>query len=80
MFTAARTDLIERTFESIDGLRNVVVHMYTATAPAWRDVVLGRSRAELLELILDAGRDVLRGAERYPAPTSGSSSRPRCST
>ena len=66
VFTAARTDLIERTFDSIAGLRNVVVHMYTATAPVWRDVVLGRTRAELLELILAAGRDVLRGADRYP--------------
>ena len=28
--------------------------------------MLGRSQAELLELILAAGRDVLRGAERYP--------------
>ena len=41
VFTAARADLIERTYDSIAGLRNVVVHMYTATAPTWRDVVLG---------------------------------------
>jgi 2-isopropylmalate synthase len=66
VFTAARDDLIERTYDSIAGLRNVVVHMYTATAPAWRDVVLGRSQSELLDLILAAGRDVLRGADRYP--------------
>ncbi|GAA1138798.1 2-isopropylmalate synthase [Microbacterium natoriense] len=60
VFTAARTDLIERTVASVDGIRNpVVIHVYTATAPIWRDVVLGRSRAELKELILDAGRDVL---------------------
>ncbi|MDX6210784.1 MAG: 2-isopropylmalate synthase [Frankiales bacterium] len=66
VFTAARTDLIERTYDSIAGLRNVVVHMYTATAPAWRDVVLQRSQSELLDLITAAGRDVLRGADRYP--------------
>ncbi|MDX6227860.1 MAG: 2-isopropylmalate synthase, partial [Frankiales bacterium] len=62
VFTAARTDLIERTYDSIAGLRNVVVHMYTATAPAWREIVLQRSQSELLDLILAAGRDVLRGA------------------
>jgi 2-isopropylmalate synthase len=66
VFTPARTELIERTYDSIAGLRNVVVHMYTATAPTWRDVVLGRSQSELLDLITDAGRDVLRGADRYP--------------
>ena len=35
-FTPARPDLIARTFEAIEGLPNVVVHMYTATAPIWR--------------------------------------------
>ncbi|WP_019929548.1 2-isopropylmalate synthase [Nocardia sp. BMG111209] len=60
VFTPARRDLIERTMESVAGLTNdVVIHMYTATAPVWRDVVLGRSRAEVAELIRDGGRDIL---------------------
>ena len=66
VFTAARGDLIERTYDSIAGLRKVVVHLYTATAPTWRDVVLGKSRTDLLELITAAGAEVLRGADRYP--------------
>ena len=60
VFTPARRDLIERTVESIRGIRNpVVIHMYTATAPLWRDVVLGHDRESLRELILGGGRDVL---------------------
>ena len=60
VFTPARRDLIERTVESVRGIRNeVVVHMYTATAPTWRDVVLGHDRTALTELILAGGRDVL---------------------
>ncbi len=60
VFTAARRDLIERTIASIEGIRNpVVIHVYTATAPTWRDVVLRRDRDDLKELILAAGRDVL---------------------
>ena len=67
VFTAARRDLIERTIASIRGIRNpVVVHVYTATAPMWRDVVLGRGRDELKRLILDAGRDVLELAGDLP--------------
>ncbi|MFF0574680.1 2-isopropylmalate synthase [Streptosporangium saharense] len=66
VFTAARADLIRRTYESVAGLRRVVVHMYTATAPTWRRVVLGRERDELRELILAAGRDVARGADAMP--------------
>ena len=76
VFTAARRDLIERTVESVRGIPNpVVIHVYTATAPIWRDVVLGRDRAELKDLILTAGRDVL-DAERRSCRTCGSSSRP----
>lgn len=67
VFTPARRDLIQRTVESIRGIRNpVVIHMYTATAPIWRDVVLGHDRAGLIELILSGGRDVLEFAGDLP--------------
>ena len=67
VFTAARRDLIERTVASIEGITNpVVIHMYTATAPAWRDTVLGYDRAALKELILSGGRDVLELAGHLP--------------
>ncbi|MFI6904347.1 2-isopropylmalate synthase [Nonomuraea sp. NPDC050394] len=51
VFTPARRDLIERTFASIEGLPRTVVHLYTATAPVWRDVVLGRGRDEVHAMI-----------------------------
>ncbi|UAJ81453.1 2-isopropylmalate synthase [Leifsonia sp. ZF2019] len=67
VFTAARRDLIERTVESVRGLRNpVVIHLYTATAPTWREVVLGHDRAALTELILAGGRDVLELSTGLP--------------
>lgn len=67
VFTPARRELIERTVESIRGIRNeVVIHMYTATAATWRDVVLGHDRATLRELILAGGRDVLELAGGLP--------------
>ena len=60
VFTAARRDLIARTVDAIRDIRNpVVIHLYTATAPIWRETVLGRDRDELRTLILGAGRDVL---------------------
>lgn len=63
VFTPARRELIQRTIESIRGIRNpVVIHMYTATAPTWRDVVLGHDRDALKELILAGGRDMLEFA------------------
>ncbi|MCD2153921.1 2-isopropylmalate synthase [Rhodococcus cerastii] len=65
VFTAARTDLIERTYQSIEGLPNAVVHMYTATAPTWRNVVLGKEREELHDMIFRAAQDVARGGEGH---------------
>ncbi|WP_432102278.1 2-isopropylmalate synthase [Streptomyces sp. bgisy091] len=63
VFTAARKDLIDRTMDSVVGLPRAVVHLYTATAPAWRDVVLGRSRAEVHSLVTEAATHLMRRAE-----------------
>ncbi|MER6949334.1 2-isopropylmalate synthase [Nonomuraea sp. NPDC000554] len=68
VFTAARTDLIERTFASVEGLPRVVVHLYTATAPTWRDVVLGHGRDELRALIRRAAEHIARLADARPGP------------
>ncbi|GAA3521330.1 2-isopropylmalate synthase [Dietzia aurantiaca] len=67
VFTPARRDLIERTVASVRGITNpVVIHMYTATAPTWRDTVLGYAPDELKDLIVARGRDVLEFAGDLP--------------
>jgi 2-isopropylmalate synthase len=71
VFTPAKPDLIERTFESVEGLSNVLVHLYTATAPAWRDLVLRGSRAEVRSMIEDAAELVAKLAEQRPGAKHG---------
>ncbi|MDL4820115.1 2-isopropylmalate synthase [Actinomadura opuntiae] len=66
VFTPARRELIERTFASIEGMPRAVVHLYTATGPAWRDVVLRQDRDGVRSLILDGAADVARLAEGRP--------------
>ncbi|MGC5361763.1 2-isopropylmalate synthase [Streptomyces sp. DT24] len=66
VFTPARADLIERTFESVVGLDRVVVHLYIPTAPVWREVVLGRSRDEVHGVIREAATLMARLAEARP--------------
>lgn len=67
VFTAARRDLIERTVASIAGIRNpVVIHVYTATAPIWRETVLRTTRGTLSDLVLGAADDVLELAGSMP--------------
>lgn len=66
VFTPARTDLIDRTVDSVEGLPRTLIHLYTATAPVWRDVVLGRSRAEVHTLIREAATHLMRRAGERP--------------
>ncbi|MFG1782339.1 2-isopropylmalate synthase [Rhodococcus oryzae] len=65
-FTAARPDLIDRTFESVRGLANVVLHVYVPTAPMWRSMVLGQDRKELLAHILKSVEYVARIGDTIP--------------
>lgn len=37
----ARAPLIERTFESLRGAKRAIVHLFNATAPVMRRLVLG---------------------------------------
>ncbi|GGL95882.1 2-isopropylmalate synthase [Streptomyces fumigatiscleroticus] len=62
VFTPARTDLIDRTFDAIEGLPRAVVHLYIATSPVWRDVVLGRSRQEVRRTVREAAGHMARRA------------------
>src|ERR1700730_1527099 len=45
VLTQSRRDLIERSFESLEGARAATVHLYNAISPAWRQVVFGLDRA-----------------------------------
>ncbi len=63
VFTPARTDLIARTVESIRGIGNpVVIHLYMATAPVWRETVLGMTREQQIEHIRAAAGEIARRA------------------
>jgi 2-isopropylmalate synthase len=67
VFTPARLDLIDRTFESIKGLDRGVVHLCLATACLWREVVFGMSRTELRDFALESAEHVIRTADgRHP--------------
>ena len=50
VLTPAREGLIRRTFESLQGAKKAIVHLYNATAPVMRKVVLGLDKAGIIEL------------------------------
>ena len=66
VFTPARIELIERTFESIRGARRAMVHLCLATACLWREVVFGLSAAELHDMTIGAAQHVAKLADAMP--------------
>ena len=67
VLTQARSHLIERTMESIRGARRVIVHVYNATSPQFRNAVFGMEKAEIIELAVTAVRQIQELAARMPA-------------
>ena len=51
VMTQARQDLILKTVEAVRGCKRVIVHIYNATAPAWREIVFGMSVSQVMDLI-----------------------------
>ncbi|HEY1130793.1 MAG TPA: 2-isopropylmalate synthase [Roseateles sp.] len=58
VLTQARSHLIERTFESLDGAKRVIVHIYNAVAPIMRRVVLGTDEDGIVELAASHARQI----------------------
>jgi len=59
VLTQSREDLIRRSFESLEGARAAIVHLYNAVSPAWREIVFRMDRTEVREIAV-AGAKILR--------------------
>lgn len=66
VLTQAREDLIARTFESLKGAKNAIVHYYNATAPSFRRIVFKQDKAGVKKIAVEAGRFIKQQAEQYP--------------
>jgi 2-isopropylmalate synthase len=56
VLTQAREELIRRTFESLKGAPRAIVHLYNATAPVMRKVVLGLDQDGIVGLATGQAR------------------------
>ncbi|MET7014672.1 2-isopropylmalate synthase [Uliginosibacterium flavum] len=66
VLTQARDPLIERTFESLRGVRRAIVHVYNAAAPVFRRTVFGVDRAGCIEIAVNAARKIQQLAAAQP--------------
>src|SRR6187551_2678187 len=56
VLTQCREELIERTYESLLGVPNAIVHFYNSTNPLQREVVFGQDKEGIMEIAVDAAR------------------------
>jgi 2-isopropylmalate synthase len=56
VLTPAREDLIEKTIESLVGVKRVIIHLYNSTSPAQRNFVFRLKKPEVIALAVQGVR------------------------
>jgi 2-isopropylmalate synthase len=66
VLTQARPELIERTYEALQGAKQAIVHVYNSTSTVQREQVFGFDRAGIREITVNGATLVKEIAARYP--------------
>ena len=66
VLTQCREEQIARTFESIQGCKQAVVHIYNSTSILQRDVVFGMNREQIIEIAVQGTKWVKEYAKDFP--------------
>ncbi|RBW69609.1 2-isopropylmalate synthase [Bacillus taeanensis] len=67
VLTQSREHIIKKTFESLKGAKNAVVHLYNSTSVAQREQVFKKSKEEIIDIAV-TGAKLLK---KYAAETEG---------
>ena len=66
VLTQAREELIRKTYEALQGARRAIVHLYNATSPVMRKVVLGLDEDGIVDLATSNARLFIDLAAQQP--------------
>jgi len=66
VLTQARNDLIERTFASVKGAKQAIIHYYNACAPSFRRIVFQQDKAGVKAIAVNAAKHIKQLAEAHP--------------
>jgi 2-isopropylmalate synthase len=66
VLTQARPELIERTYEALEGAKQAIVHVYNSTSTVQREQVFGMDRAGIRDIAIRGAKVVQEYAEKYP--------------
>src|SRR3546814_1293221 len=66
VLTQACADLIRTSFDSLEGAKAAIVHLYNAVSPAWRRIVFGMEMPEIKQIAIDGAKQLRDNAARLP--------------
>lgn len=66
VLTQSREEIIAKTFESLQGAKNAIVHLYNSTSKIQREVVFGKSQEEIKKIATDGAELIVKYMEKYP--------------
>ncbi|UNM96779.1 2-isopropylmalate synthase [Ignatzschineria rhizosphaerae] len=66
VLTQSRQELIERTFESLKGAKQVIVHCYNAVSPTFRRVVFNMDKEQIKALAVKGAELIKAESLKYP--------------
>jgi len=66
VLTQAREELIQRTYEALEGVRRANVHVYNSTSVVQREQVFNKSKAEIKGIAVQGAKWVRDYAQNYP--------------
>ena len=66
VLTQCREELVERTFESIEGCKQAIVHIYNSTSTLQRDVVFNMDKEQIIHIAVEGTTMVKRHAANFP--------------
>ncbi len=66
VLTQCREELIDRTFEAIEGCSQAIVHIYNSTSTLQRDVVFHMDKEHITEIAVNGTKMVKERAAKFP--------------
>lgn len=66
VLTQCREELIDRTFEAIEGCKQAIVHIYNSTSTLQRDVVFNMNKEQIISIAVEGTKMVKERAKNFP--------------
>ncbi len=65
VLTQARPHIIDKTFEALEGAKQIIVHMYNSTSLAQREQVFKKSKQEIIDLAVSGAKYAVEKAKSF---------------